>query len=299
MQKLRAWLQLFRAPNLFTVPGDPLAGFLLANFGVLTLDALPVIAASLCFYAAGLLDNDLADLAEDRAERPSRPLPSGAAHAGVVSVVVVVLCFLGLTACAALGTLVFKIGIGIVASVLFYNRATKRLPVIGALNMGLCRALSLLLGAAAAPSRIIPDEAITAAIVTGLFIAAITHLARFETKRATPFAAKWLPSAVLLAGLAFTLNWERIGRPADAFIGAIAMRAILALALLFSALVAWKLTRDPTVPVPPAIGRFIRLMLFLQAAWCAHTGGMGLIFASLLLAMWPISRAVSRRFYAS
>jgi hypothetical protein len=32
--KLTAWLQLLRVPNLFTVPGDPLAGFSLAAVAV-------------------------------------------------------------------------------------------------------------------------------------------------------------------------------------------------------------------------------------------------------------------------
>src|SRR5438067_12984617 len=75
----RAWLQLLRLPNLFTVPGDPLAGFLLAWDGKRELSFLALaIAVSLCFYGAGLLWNDLADRAVDRAERPQRPLPSGA-----------------------------------------------------------------------------------------------------------------------------------------------------------------------------------------------------------------------------
>src|SRR5687768_2365240 len=81
----RAWLQLLRAPNLFTVPGDPLAGYLLAT----QLLALPgdlrvalAIGASFCFYSAGLMLNDLLDLREDRRDRPERPLPSGAVKTG-------------------------------------------------------------------------------------------------------------------------------------------------------------------------------------------------------------------------
>ncbi|MEA3189035.1 MAG: hypothetical protein QOD99_2865, partial [Chthoniobacter sp.] len=73
--RLRTWLQLFRAPNLFTVPGDPLAGYLLVVRGSFNGAVLPAIGASICFYAAGLLMNDLADFAEDRRERPERPLP--------------------------------------------------------------------------------------------------------------------------------------------------------------------------------------------------------------------------------
>src|SRR5271168_4002552 len=88
---LHTWLQLFRAPNLFTVPGDPLAGFLLASAGagVFHPAIAAIILASLLFYGFGLLLNDLMDLCEDCAERPSRPLPSGAVNPKVVWVVAI------------------------------------------------------------------------------------------------------------------------------------------------------------------------------------------------------------------
>ena len=57
---LRTWLQLLRAPNLFTVPGDPLAGYLLACYGAVEPRVLLPVFASLCFYSSGLLVNDLA-----------------------------------------------------------------------------------------------------------------------------------------------------------------------------------------------------------------------------------------------
>ncbi|NBV85120.1 MAG: hypothetical protein EBS01_02380 [Verrucomicrobia bacterium] len=75
--KAHTWLQLFRAPNLFTVPGDPIAGYLIAYAGFFDTSIVFVTMASLAFYGAGLLLNDLIDIAEDRAERPNRPLPSG------------------------------------------------------------------------------------------------------------------------------------------------------------------------------------------------------------------------------
>ena len=93
---IRTWLQLFRAPNLFTVPGDPLAGYVLASYGAFESDVFYAVGASVCFYAAGLLDNDLADLAEDRVERPFRPLPSGAAKPLTVALVAAVLTGAGL-----------------------------------------------------------------------------------------------------------------------------------------------------------------------------------------------------------
>src|SRR6187402_3064887 len=100
---LRTWLQLFRAPNLFTVPGDPLAGYVLAAYGAFEPAVWLAVGASICLYAAGLLDNDLADLREDRAERPQRPLPSGAANPRTVALAAAVLTGLGVLLAAMLG----------------------------------------------------------------------------------------------------------------------------------------------------------------------------------------------------
>jgi 4-hydroxybenzoate polyprenyltransferase len=98
-QRMKAWLQLFRVPNLFTVPGDPLAGFLIATGGRLDSRALCAVLASVCIYAAGLAMNDLADFAEDKSERPMRPLPSGAIARGTAWIVVANLILLGLGLC--------------------------------------------------------------------------------------------------------------------------------------------------------------------------------------------------------
>src|SRR5262245_2678680 len=105
---LRHWLQLFRVPNLFTVPGDPLAGFLLAtgwtHEGRAWLDgrAAFAVVASVCLYAAGLAMNDLCDLAEDRRDRPARPLASGAIPVSAAWIACGALCAIGIIAMAAL-----------------------------------------------------------------------------------------------------------------------------------------------------------------------------------------------------
>ncbi|MDB6173512.1 MAG: puitative transferase [Chthoniobacteraceae bacterium] len=298
--RLRTWLQLFRAPNLFTVPGDPLAGFLIANYGVLSIEMLFVIGASLCFYAAGLLDNDLADLAEDRAERPNRPLPSGAATIRSVWIATCGLTLLGLFLCVLAGGRAPVVGCAIVVAVGLYNHGVKRVPVLGALNMGLCRALSVILGASTVPVAVFPREAIAAATVIGLFIAAVTNLARFETRVATPLTAKWLPPLVLLCS--WFAAWICISvRTPDLFLlHTMTFQGLLACAMALSITIAAGLTRKISpAPVPPSIGKFIRLLLLIQAAFCAHTGTKGLIIAGFLLALYPISRAVGKRFYAS
>ena len=146
---MKAWLQLFRVPNLFTVPGDPLAGFLIATGGRLDMRALCAVLASLAIYAAGLAMNDLADFAEDTRDRPKRPLPSGAIPRGAAWFATVNLTLFGLALCFLAGPQALLMGIGTVMGVVLYNFITKKIPVIGALNMGVCRGMSLLLGAAA------------------------------------------------------------------------------------------------------------------------------------------------------
>jgi 4-hydroxybenzoate polyprenyltransferase len=56
-------------------------------------------------------------------------------------------------------------------------------------------------------------------------------------------------------------------------------------------------TSDPRLP--HLVGTLIRGLLVVQAVMCIYAGGIGWIPAFLLLALWPISRLVASRFYAS
>ena len=283
----RTWLQLVRAPNLFTVPGDPLVGFLLSS------PALPgfpprlllPICASLCFYAAGLLLNDLMDLEEDRAERPTRPLPSGAARASHVWLAASGLTASGLAICAAGGAKALLVGAGIVLAVGAYDCGLKKVPVAGVITMGLCRGLSILLGAAFTGSLAWPSVAAAAAVT--IYIAAVTHLARYETTAgapgyaiALPFAGPFTVVALSVVPLAAWFIW----------LLAVGMTAFLLLGV-----------RKGQFSLPPVIGGLIRVLLILQAFYCltAHPSLVSAVSAGVLLAMWPLSRAVSKRFYAS
>ena len=76
---------------------------------------------------------------------------------------------------------------------------------------------------------------------------------------------------------------------------------IFALAGVMVLVLAWRMFRHPSSPLPPLIGAHIRLVLVLQAAVCyfAAPWDLGPICAGILLLLWPVSRVVSRRFYAS
>jgi hypothetical protein len=299
---LRTWLQLFRAPNLFTVPGDPFAGYLLASYGATEPNLFFPLVASICFYAGGLLLNDSADLREDLTERPQRPLPSGDASTIAVNVVMGLLFVAALMLCLRAGPWTLGVGGILFVAILSYNLGCKQLPVVGALNMGLCRGLSVLLGATAVPhgELSIPlmihgrlNHLVVAVLLVTFYIAAVTNLARFETKDAAPGLARWLPAIVLAAGWMFF--FPMVGGPnrAPTF-------ALFLLAFLLSAHAGWESWRQPQTPLPAVIGKLIRLLLVLQAAFCAATGpGLGSLSAALLILCWPLSRAVGQRFYGS
>ncbi len=238
ISRLKTWLQLVRAPNLFTVPGDPLAGFLLASTGSLNPPAtlLLAVGASLCFYAYGLLLNDLADLAEDRRDRPFRPLPSGAAKTSTVAGAACLLALAGMACSFFAGSPAFGTGLALLAAVTLYDFVGKKIPLFAQANMGVCRGLSLLLGAAAA-GDVFGTKPLVAGIILTVYIALVTSLSRFET-------------------------------------------------------------RYPKLP--PLIGSLIRALLFFQAVFCLWSGTRAGVAAALaLVALWPVSSAVGKKFYAS
>jgi hypothetical protein len=71
-------------------------------------------------------------------------------------------------------------------------------------------------------------------------------------------------------------------------------------AALWAGYQAWRLRGVPAPAlVGPSIGALIRGLLLVQAGLCALGGVPGLLSAAVLLALWPLSTATARRFYAS
>ncbi len=284
--KYQAWLQLFRPPNLFTVPGDPLAGFLVAGGAIEAAGLIVPTTAAVSFYCGGLLLNDLLDIRTDRLERPDRPIPSGMVRAEGIWVAASLLFLIGLGISAMGGTRSLKIGVALLMAIIIYNAGLKRMPVLGVICMGVCRAASVLLGAAFTGA--VPISAITASIIVGGYTAAVTELARHEMRPPPPLYARWLPIVALILGL-FVLLLN------------LTAAALFALALAISGFWLVRLAADITTPLPGIIGILIRNLLLIQAAFCAvridEPGGRVVVL--LLLAFWPLSYLTARRFYSS
>ncbi|MFB3893122.1 MAG: UbiA family prenyltransferase [Phycisphaerae bacterium] len=313
--KTRAWLQLLRLPNLFTVPGDPLAGFTLGWLVLAARSSRPVDAiivpavlamlASLLLYCAGLLANDYFDLEEDRRERPGRPLPSGRANprtvilaAVAMAVAAVALAYLAQGwACAAVA--------GALAVAIFaYDAWLKRTPVVGKLVMGGCRGLSCLLGSAAAGGLSVMAEPVVIAFAAGaaVYVAAVTAVAARETGQAPVGIRRLLPVAGMIAWLV-ALNMGGLVSCHALFLAFWPVGVLQILAVGWTIACAESLKGVPAATAaPPAVGKLIRGLLLVQASvvlWFGVLGWAGLVPAAVLVAFWPISAIIGRRVYAS
>ena len=298
-RKRRAWLELFRVPNLFTVPGDPVAGMVLARAGGASapLEFLAAAAgASVLLYMMGLALNDWADQREDAAARPNRPIPSGR----LSSRAVLLACLLLTAGGILLGYLAGPAAAGTAAllalAVLFYDLLAKRIPVFGILVMGACRGLSLLLGAVAAGWRphapLVADPVLAAAIALTLYVAAFSRIAAGETGRRRLRFERWLPPlAVAAAAVAIPLITPTIAP------------GFLALILVLLAWTSWNAAKLGPEPEPPAVQRSIKAcimgMFVFQAALCGIHSPNGLLAAALILMALPVSLAFARRFYVT
>lgn len=303
-----AWLQLLRAPNLLTVPGDPIAGFFLASIYVTHMGLppvslaylLPAVAASLLLYMAGLLQNDFFDLAEDRRDRPHRPLASGQINPYFAIGLSVLLILLAIAAGAAVGYLGAVVAVVLSQAIIVYNRFTKRLAVVGPINMGLCRGLSLLLGAVAGGWTFMATGPVgISAIGLTAYVAALTHIARGETSGRPVGPARFGPPLILLAWFALVASnlsdsfaFDRLAAMVPAFVALVAVLHVTATAASLAG-------QSPPALVQAGIGRFIKALLLIQAALAATVLVPGGYFAAALVAAIPLNNILRRWFYAS
>jgi len=288
--------------NLLTVPGDPIAGFLLAaawGLGASRPGLRLALAASvsLMLYAAGLLWNDWFDLAEDRRERPGRPLPRQAVRPGIVAVVANVLIALAVATAAVAGTTTLYVALALGAAILAYDAGAKRIPVVGPITMGLCRTASVLLGAAAfGKAGLIAPPVIACAAGAGAYIAAVTVLAAGET-RPTRVRGKCLLVTGALGTWCVALVWTV---PPASATARWALTATCAAAAVYLVARMARLGASPgAADVQQTIGTLIRGLVLLQAAAVISTGPVGAGVAAGLGGAFVLSTLLGRRFAAS
>jgi 4-hydroxybenzoate polyprenyltransferase len=217
--RLLAWLQLFRAPNVFTAVADVAMGyFFVAGAASPPAPLALLIAASCLLYTAGMVLNDVYDFEIDSKERAFRPLPSGRISLATARRLGYAMLLCGVAAGWAAG---FSSGeadlpwrSGVVATILagcvvLYDSAAKR-TLAGPLAMGACRFLNVLLGMSAAP-KVLADDALllgydAAQLVVaggiGSYIVGVTWFARTEAKAQSSSLQLLAATGVMLSGIA-------------------------------------------------------------------------------------------------
>lgn len=152
---IKDWGELVRLPAAFTLISNCLAAAIVAGSQWLPLTALlPTLVASLFAYWAGMILNDVIDVAADRETRPNRPLAAGRISPVVAGHVASGMLLIGPIIILAVNTLhsanQLLLGAAFAASVLLsfcvraYNSRFKETP-LGPLLMGGCRGLNILM----------------------------------------------------------------------------------------------------------------------------------------------------------
>jgi len=146
------WLRLTRASGLFTVASNTLAAVAAAVY-TKSLDptilgrelrdnlsiAVWVLLASSLLYLSGMLWNDVADADRDRVLHPGRPVASGRIPLTTAWIGGLFLASGALLAAAQAGYRGLCAAGVVLCLALLYNFATKSVPYLGSLTMGLVR----------------------------------------------------------------------------------------------------------------------------------------------------------------
>jgi len=304
---LMPWFKLVRLPNLLTVPGDVVAGYLLAVAAVAQKPKPSLlffaVGASFGLYLFGLILNDLMDVEVDRCERPERPLPAGEITVPQARMAAIAMALSGLNLALAAGRSALYVGAALSGLVVLYNAVLKRVPVAGVLTMGLCRGASLLLGAVAAwpelftkPGRNAVPVFLAAGGLT-LYVAGFSAVARREMDPEKPQgSASWLPFAALLLCLPALLVALSALKRLDTFTPTVYV-FLMVMTLMRSWLLGGLMYRAQ--PVPATVGGHIRNLMMVQACFCVAAGPQGLLPALLFVLLSLVFPGLAARFYSS
>lgn len=284
--RLLAFAQLMRLPNVFTAFADIA---LAACVGIAVMPdasreyivAIVLLAiASGCHYVAGMVWNDVFDMAEDLRDRPFRPLPSGRIFLRTAAVLGTFLSLAGIGFAWAAGSILF--GIALAACVLLYDAWLKRTPA-GPVAMAACRFLNVLLGLSAIPPEFLADERrIHVAGVIGVYIFGVTWFARTEATESN----RWhLRGAASVMGVSLALALILKARVADLAGPAMFLFPWLLVAFLF--LIGLPIATAIRTPGPrevqAAIKRCVLGLVALDAVLAtAFVGTPGLLILLLL-----------------
>ena len=218
MARLLDYLRLLRIANVFTALADVMMGYACVQRALVPLPPLVgLLITSALLYLAGMVLNDVFDVATDRQQRPERPLASGRIRLRTARNLGFGLLVAGIAggwatalAAASDGPLHSSgfVAMLLAGCILAYDGGLKATP-LGPLLMGGCRSVNVLLGASLAGAGVagpaglpFPTYVLVAAVGIGVYVAGVTWYARREAEGSEGWH---LAGAILvmLSGIAF------------------------------------------------------------------------------------------------
>lgn len=296
--RLRTYAQLVRLPNVFTALADiALGGLALHALNLMPpggiVSGLFLLFASACLYTGGMVWNDFFDIAQDRKERPFRPIPSGRVTRAAAGRLGALLLALGLGFAAAAGArgermhwLPFEIAVALVLAILLYDAWLKRFWA-GPLGMGACRFLNVMLAFSLAG---INSVGLYAASIVGIYIVGVTWFARTEARQSN---RKALASAAVVMLLSLMLALP-IGVWSPEVVGSsLYLYLLVALGFWVGIPVSKALDQPMPAKVQAAVKRSIFGLVLLDTTLAvALAGPVGLVILVLLLPALYLGRWV-------
>src|SRR4051812_21635991 len=186
------WLRMARVSNTPTTVADTVAGAVLVSAGVAAGPVAGVALAIALFYTAGMILNDVMDLAIDRLQRPGRPLPSGEISVRAAVAAVVALFAAGEVLLLLQGWEAAAAGLGLIALIVLYD-AWHKGNALSPLLMAACRAMVYVV-AGLAIAGALNAELWGAAALMLVYVVGLTQVAKAE---GGGIAARWPVVAVL------------------------------------------------------------------------------------------------------
>ncbi len=291
MQKIRAFLELTRPANVITALSDVIAGMSIVGFlfGFKSYQTSPLLflgISTMCLYAAGVVMNDVFDLALDKIERPERALPSGR---------------LALSSAIWGGMILFALGVGfafahsifsgiiasiLVAFILLYDAYAKNFLVLGPIVMGLCRSLNLGLGMSVYEFEFMTHIQLT--LLPLIYIGAITLISKGEVNG----SKKW----PMLIAFFFYLSIQ-LGQLNYSYVHQHILYT-LPFVLLHAYLIYPPLFKAYQEPIGPNIGKAVKSgvlsLIVMNAGWTSI--GEQWFIAIFVISLLFLSRFLAKQF---
>ncbi|MEM1228317.1 MAG: UbiA family prenyltransferase [Planctomycetota bacterium] len=329
----RAWAQLVRLPNVFTILADVTAAFMLVLGGsgwasaerlgrVGWFDVIPTMlilwSAAVALYWGGMVLNDVVDVRRDARARLNRPLPRREIRYQTANVIAYGLLASGVVVAAWISSECVVLSILLVSAIVAYDGPLKRrwyAPFV----MGICRLLSFSLGAATAVAAIeprsgwqsatfttqsalgtdiilgLPAVAMAAAIGMGTYVTGITTFARREAigDRTIHLTLGLIGFVCGGAIIAFAPYLGDVGSNAWRVDAGRVFPIAIVLILMPTMRRAWTAQRNPS---PPAIKRTIRsaLLAIIPIGAAITMMAVGPIAGAAVLSLLVPSAALAR-----